>query len=477
MEYNIQTLVTDIAKGKCVLFLGPELLVNKEGKYYKAFFKQIARTSENDYNYFSKDNLFSVSGNFPTIKKRALIEKVSEFYQEAGDEIVLNLIAQIPFSLIINVSPDMGINSVFDRNHYAYRSAYFPDQESNNIQSPTIKEPVIYNIFGRIDDNQSLIITHDDLFKSIKALMQKDSLPMSIYNSLRNAQSFIFLGVQFETWYYQLLLSILEIDKSPSIRIGAPSEVDYDTVSVMNSHFQISFSTNKPLKIIQDIYDGLVQKGDYIRKQTVEPPKSAAYISYAWKDEENVNREDFVDLIYDELVDRHGVNIFRDRNVLTIQDSIESFMNRIGRGKAVLIVVSDKYLKSEYCMYEAWQIYKNNNFNDRVFIAVLPDVDLSNEGINNYIAFWVGKKDSLGTKISQSFKDNFVAIDNMILRNKNLWYIYLFVDQFLKIIKDSIHFQVQDTFTKDYPLVDAEFANFTRLIVEKLKENETIVTS
>lgn len=125
MDDNIQTIVTDIIKGKCVLFLGPELLVNKDGSYYKAFFKQIARDSNNVYKYFSRDNLFSVSGDLPAIKKRRLIDIIADFYAEAGDEIVLNLIAQIPFSLIINVAPDTGINIQFQ---YAFtvsgRSCY-----------------------------------------------------------------------------------------------------------------------------------------------------------------------------------------------------------------------------------------------------------------------------------------------------------------------------------------------------------------
>lgn len=474
MEYDIQTLINDIGRGKCVLFLGPELLVNKDGSYYKAFFKQLARDSNGNYKYFPKDNLFSVNGAFPAILKRKLIGKVGDFYKEAGDEIMLSLIAQIPFSLIINVAPDTGINAVFDQNHYAYRPAFFPDPANFNIGPPTVADPVIYNIFGRIDEDNSLIITHDDLFKSIKALMQKDSLPAAIYNALRAAQSFIFLGLEFETWYYQLLLSILEIDKSPSVRIGAPGEADVDTVSIMNSHFQISFSTNKPLKIIQDIYDHLAQKGNLLRKQIVEPPKSTAYISYAWKDDQNAAREDFVDYLYDELTGREGVKIFRDRNVLTIQDSIESFMNRIGRGKAVIIVVSDKYLKSEYCMYEAWQIYKNDNFNDRVFIAVLPDADLSDDGIQAYISHWIKRKESLGDRILQDFQGEAVAVDNLILRNKNLWYIYLFIDQFLKIIKDSIRYDVPASFVKATPFADDAFEKFTRLIVEKLKEHDAL---
>jgi hypothetical protein len=474
MEDSIQELepevIKDITSGKCILFLGPELLISKQGKYYKSFFKELESEKSEVLKYFARDNLFSISGRTQTLDKRRLIAKMTEFYNDAGDDIILNLISQIPFSLIINVAPDTGINKLFEKNNFNFRQAYFPDPASNDIVAPSIDNPVIFNIFGRVEDNQSLIVTHDDLFRAIKALMQKGSIPPGIHNCLKNAGSFIFLGLKFETWYYQLLLSILEIEESASLRIGAPYEVDTDTVSVMNSYFQISFAKNNPLKVIQNIYDELAKNHQCLRKPIAEAPKTVAYISYAWKDGANQKREEFVDLIYDELTVKSGVKIYRDRNVLTIQDSIISFMNRIGRGKAVIIVISDKYLKSEYCMYEAWEVYKNNNFNDRVFIAVLPDVDFSETGINGYMSYWKKKKDDLGNMLTAEFKDDLPAINSLIAKNKNLFFVYLFIADFLKIINDTLHYQVPVEFTAGNELAKPEFENFTRLILKKLNE-------
>src|SRR4051812_10180402 len=98
-------VIRDIVNGKCILFLGPELLINKQGKYYKSYFKELELERKNVYKYFSKANLFSISGQSPTLDKRRLIVKMGEFYEGAGDEIILNLISQIPFPLIINVAP------------------------------------------------------------------------------------------------------------------------------------------------------------------------------------------------------------------------------------------------------------------------------------------------------------------------------------------------------------------------------------
>ena len=227
MEVNNQAifelLVKNIKKGKCVLFLGPELLVNQEGKYYKSYFKQLADENKDSISkYFSKENLFAFQGKNSALNQLMIVSKVTEFYENAGDEAILNLISQLPFPLIINVSPDTALNKLFSKNNYHFRPVYFPDPKSNLIGEPTIESPIIYNIFGTIEEEQSIIMTHKKLFETIIELMQKDSIPNSIRNFMKSANSFIFLGMKFETWYYQLLLSILGFD-SETIAIKVSS--------------------------------------------------------------------------------------------------------------------------------------------------------------------------------------------------------------------------------------------------------------
>ena len=472
-----EDIIDDIIKGKCVLFLGPELLIDKDGNYYKTFFKQLAESNKGVIlKYFTKDNLFSLVRNDGS-DFRSVARKVTNFYTEAGDQIILNLISQLPFPLIINVSPDVALNQIFKNNKYEFRSAYFPSPRFSNLDEPSMSSPVIYNIFGSIEDNQSIIVTHKDLFQTIKSLMQKDSIPLNINNFLKEANSFIFLGLKFETWYYQLLLSILDIDKyDKSLRIGAEDDTDQDAVSVMNSFFQIEFSKQNPLSIVQNMYDEVKRLSPTSLRQSItQKSPGVTYISYAWNDPVVTDgssqavtvlpREEIVDKIYNKLTIDNKVNVFRDRNVLTIQDSITSFMNRIGKGKAVIIVVSEKYLKSEYCMYEAWEIYKNNNFLDRAFLVVLPDVDLTK--IDDYITYWMNKKNDLGANIKEKFENDSVAVESLIARNKTIFYIYLFINDFLKILQDTIHFHI----SKDDPEAnDKNLTQFVNRIMEKLNE-------
>jgi hypothetical protein len=92
------------------------------------------------------------------------------------------------------------------------------------------------------------------------------------------------------------------------------------------------------------------------------------YLSYAWggESEELVNR-------LDAAFQERAVTIVRDKRDLGYKGLIKEFMEQIGRGRCVVTVISDKYLKSPNCMFELVQIAQNGQFYDRIFPIVLPD--------------------------------------------------------------------------------------------------------
>ncbi|MCB0196690.1 MAG: toll/interleukin-1 receptor domain-containing protein [Anaerolineae bacterium] len=95
------------------------------------------------------------------------------------------------------------------------------------------------------------------------------------------------------------------------------------------------------------------------------------FVSYAWGGES----EDVVNQL-DKAFQDGGITIIRDKRDLGYRGRITEFMERIGRGKVVIVVISKKYLESENCMFELVQIAKNNQFYDRIFPIVLDDADI-----------------------------------------------------------------------------------------------------
>jgi hypothetical protein len=99
--------------------------------------------------------------------------------------------------------------------------------------------------------------------------------------------------------------------------------------------------------------------------------KKEIYISYAWgsRSEEIVNQ-------LDKALQDKGITIIRDKHDLGFKGRIKEFMEQLGRGKAVIVIISEEYLKSENCMFELVQIAKNGQFYDRIFPIVLADAQI-----------------------------------------------------------------------------------------------------
>ncbi len=97
-----------------------------------------------------------------------------------------------------------------------------------------------------------------------------------------------------------------------------------------------------------------------------------------------MQREAVVDRLCSEAVTR-GTRIIRDKTAMKIGDRISIFMDRIGKGVVngrVCIVLSDKYLKSAYCMHELFDVWRNCREDGDTLIArtrvfVLPSAKIA----------------------------------------------------------------------------------------------------
>jgi hypothetical protein len=106
------------------------------------------------------------------------------------------------------------------------------------------------------------------------------------------------------------------------------------------------------------------------------------YISYAWGDStpEGQRRGQLVTDLCAALK-AAGITVLIDHEQVKPGARISSFMHAIGRGDAIIVILSDKYLESEYCVYELNAIWKESrqdpdHFLGRVIPLTLPDANL-----------------------------------------------------------------------------------------------------
>lgn len=125
--------------------------------------------------------------------------------------------------------------------------------------------------------------------------------------------------------------------------------------------------------------------------------KPTIYISHAWGGES----EKIVGKIMKKFA-AEGIEITMDKKDLGYRQSINDFMLNLGAADAIIIVVSDKYLHSEYCMFELLQIYKNKNILDRIFPVVLDEVSIAKSTDRlDLVKFWETQTNELENKIRE----------------------------------------------------------------------------
>lgn len=192
------------------------------------------------------------------------------------------------------------------------------------------------------------------------------------------------------------------------------------------------------------------------------------FFSYAWGDdyEEGESREEIVNKLYENLKDDKYV-VVRDKVDLGYKGLISSFMVRIGKGDFIVVAISDKYLKSPYCMYELYEVYRNSKLEAKGFIDKIYPIRVEQLNLNNpkvlgeYFEFWQNLEKewedlivTFGTRITVAQKSEYDKIKEIAAKLGDL----------LDILKDM------NSLTKQILSKD-NFAEIKKAIEDRTKLN------
>ena len=185
--------------------------------------------------------------------------------------------------------------------------------------------------------------------------------------------------------------------------------------------------------------------------------EQAVFISYAWKGES----EEIVDQI-DRSLQERGINIIRDKRDLAYKGSIGAFMERIGQGNCIIVVISDKYLRSPNCMFELVEIADGKQFHDRIFPVVLKDADIYDPIKRiEYVRYWEVKRNELAEAMRTLDPANLQGIrEDMDLYDR----IRDRISGLASTLKDM------NTLTPDVHR-DSDFSELYTAIEKRIKEN------
>jgi hypothetical protein len=418
-----EALEKSITDKKCVLVMGPDLAAPVAGKSMMECMKDylVAQSpDESPIRFFYSDDEFFL---FDQNQEQGLINmKIREFYEELPTPAVYHRIAEIPFHLVISVSPDHLLKNVMGEYKLDFDFQFY-DKEQNPapVEKPTDQKPLVYNLFGDIDVESSMVFTYDDLFEYLMKIFGEFKLPEKLQLELNNCTTVLFMGFSIEKWYFRLLLRLLRLNKSGLKRTAKKHESQIPGIrNFYYDEFKMRFIDAGEEDIISKLHEKFREKKE-LRLSRKDAPltQQGIYISYAWKDDNNPEREAIVDELYSALKEK-GYNIIRDKNDLGYKGNISSFMELIGKGAYVIVVISDKYLRSKNCMFEMYEIMKNSDqdISKRIFPVVLPDARIYDETqLLNYYGYWE-EKDRL---LQEEIKKHDLGYTEEVIKALNLY--------------------------------------------------------
>ena len=144
--------------------------------------------------------------------------------------------------------------------------------------------------------------------------------------------------------------------------------------------------------------------------ESFHKPSREVFISYAHGDAspEGKERQRIVDGLVDALrKNPEPIAVHIDREVMRPGDLISAFMDRLAAADRVIVVISAKYLRSEYCMYELFMLYQNcrkkaGDFHRRIIPIILPDAGLSERTATRFkpVLYWKQEAEELGAIVT-----------------------------------------------------------------------------
>ncbi len=238
-------IANDVLCGNVILFLGPGATVNFERSgRQETFFRDLALREPSRVSAFHEQDGFLV---FRPKGRNRLSPQISDFYRQIEKNELLQLLADIPFNLLISLTPDNALQTVFEENSFAFTAAYNDRTPAHALERPTPVNPLIYNLLGSAAAGQesSLVVSHGDLFDLIESIHLRESLPATVLSAFSlqrdHSKTIIFLGIDYDKWYFHFLIHLFKMSGEMSPVAAAGKQPIYYQQALYEAHFKMTF--------------------------------------------------------------------------------------------------------------------------------------------------------------------------------------------------------------------------------------------
>lgn len=229
---NWDTLLHAIRQNNCILMLGPDSATEiVKGKYLphtEILANELAEKIDGeDREKINTSDLAQVAQYYCHCMykgRQSLEARVAAFYEErkGGHTTLHQTLAALPFYLIVTTTPDRMYQEALKKESKVpiLERYHFKGYNYKMVEMGTVEKPLIFYLYGSLDEPGSLVLTENDILDFMEGLISdRRPMPRNVLSELRDeSKNFLFFGFGFKHWYLRILLHVLQGRKK-----GSPS--------------------------------------------------------------------------------------------------------------------------------------------------------------------------------------------------------------------------------------------------------------
>lgn len=285
LDISWDDLIFSLADNKIVLFVGPKVVKDPTTKMplLFSFYEKLAQKQQDGVDFNESEQLFIFSQRN---KKSRYAREILINYEKEAIPNIYEKIAQIPFNFIISLTPDHLLKSALEKYSPKVEFKYYSPKNPNNT-NPNLDDLFLLNIFGSLeDDRSSIVLSYDDMFDFLKNVLSSDYFGGDFNAKLREAETLIFLGFDFEKWYTQILLRVFELNGTEfyPTRISSKNNTSPRNKQLTETQFDIKFIDQNIEEFI-DTFLEKCKKNDEVQLRTSKANEAENAINALRKEE------------------------------------------------------------------------------------------------------------------------------------------------------------------------------------------------
>jgi hypothetical protein len=241
---NFNRIKKAILKNRVLAFLGHGVTINYGGEdKEKIFLEELFEENKGEIISYNIEDKFLIF-NSESAKNSIRLDMV-DFYDEDFSNEITTKLSELPIHTYVCLSPDPSLIKTFEKQNFPFVHTHWNDVFEGDV-SFTKENPLIYHLFGTSKDIESLIISHYDLFEYIKHMHANGNKKLKevFADTLDRYDYILFLGCDFDKWYFQLVLNLLRIGFDYNAYKGVavnPQKTKNTWGDVYEQYFKVEF--------------------------------------------------------------------------------------------------------------------------------------------------------------------------------------------------------------------------------------------